>query len=69
MCLYPDCEHPVRCRSLCPVHYATAQRLVKEGRTTWKELEDTGRCGASNRSPYGAYTEWFLGETKQAHGS
>jgi len=57
-CLFTKCRNAAKCRGLCLTHYSTANRLVKIGRVTWKQLENNHKCtraGAKYRSSH-----WFL---------
>ena len=44
-CLTDGCVNEQKCRNLCWNCYQNAQRYVKAGKATWKELEDSGACG------------------------
>jgi hypothetical protein len=39
------CGRVARTRGLCPGHYATACKLVREGKATWAALEAEDRAG------------------------
>ena len=61
--MYPECLDEVRARGLCHRHYSTALRLVNEYRTTWGELERTGKSKSGmtyQRQGQGKVTKWFM---------
>ncbi len=66
-CLVPGCEGDPRARSaargLCKAHHMTALRLVRQGSTTWDELEGRGRVLPSRnpRDRRGPAARWLLG--------
>ncbi len=63
-CLRTDCERPSASRGLCLSCYHSAQRLVKEGRTTWDTLEKAGKVLAVRyRAGTGAVVGYFLDDT------
>jgi hypothetical protein len=43
-CINPTCGRMPIHRGLCVSCYQTALRLVKEEKTTWQKLEDSGKC-------------------------
>lgn len=59
-CLNPNCDGAQFSRGLCRSCYQLASRLVREGRTTWKELVEKGRAQATSSK-----TEWLLGKKKE----
>lgn len=61
-CLNPACERGQRSRGLCINCYQAALRLVRQGRTTWKHLEQMGKVlppAADSRSS-GPISKWLL---------
>lgn len=38
-CVVPGCKEPVFVRGQCTAHYHASWRRVKDGETTWAELE------------------------------
>mgnify|MGYP003148638141 FL=1 len=64
-CLVPGCNNDAKTRGLCSTHYMYAHRLVTRGKSTWKELEETGRCLASHASP-NPTKDWFLNGSTEA---
>lgn len=42
-CMMPGCAEKATCRGLCMKCYAMAHKLVKQNRTTWKQLEKNGK--------------------------
>ena len=67
-CLRPGCHAKPHGRGLCTTDYNTVARLVKEGRTSWGELEKKGKIlpqgryrkrGANKRD---TVAEWALRE-------
>lgn len=42
-CLRPGCDQPAKIRGLCKKDHSRAHRLVKQNKTTWAELEATGK--------------------------
>lgn len=59
-CLYPDCKDPVQTRGLCRNHYSIARWLVAIRKTTWKEMESTGKVLPSVRGRSFSAAKWFL---------
>lgn len=60
-CLVPDCSRKIHCRGLCKAHYSFASLLVGENKTTWKKLEQTGKClQIKTPGPKAIIREWFL---------
>lgn len=61
-CLRSECTNKAATRGLCHSDYSTAHRLIKEGKTTWDELEKSGRALPSKRKgrPNGNTAKWFL---------
>ncbi len=43
-CLRPDCNNSPWSRGLCKGCYASARKLVADGKTTWADLEKRGKC-------------------------
>ena len=64
-CLVPGCDNESKTRGLCSTHYMYAHRLVTRGKTTWKELEEQGKCLASHSSP-SPTKDWFLNGSDEA---
>lgn len=66
-CLFPSCTKQSVTRGLCKTHYMYALRLVKSGKTTWEELEQSNRCKPPKRINHNtsAY-KWFLKSKKTA---
>lgn len=63
-CLNPNCDANQYhyARGLCRGCYHAARILIMKGRTTWAELEKTGKClprGAIGSNAQRA--DWFLG--------
>lgn len=54
-CRVPVCDRDAECRGLCRSHYQSAYSLVVAGVTTWKELEDRGKCDRT-----ASVKSWFL---------
>lgn len=57
-CLRPGCPRKLYSRGLCAACYQSAHDLVRTGRTTWKQLEATGRA----RRPATGPRTWLLGK-------
>jgi len=55
-CLNPNCQNPSRARGLCRNCYGIAFGLVKRGKTTWRNLERTGKAKPAARS---RFSEWL----------
>ena len=58
LCKFPKCPNVANVRGLClRIHYQAAVRLIRAGKTTWANLEATGKAsptkGQERRS-------WFL---------
>lgn len=49
-CLVKKCEKEGKLRGLCPRCYGAAYRAVKENKTSWEVLEETGlsKSGRNN---------------------
>ena len=60
-CAVPECVRSPISRGLCKQHYATAAKLVKEGRVTWSALEINGKCRplVSGRGAAKSAVKWF----------
>jgi len=41
-CVYDGCNNTVIARGLCRNHYQSARQMVREGKTTWADLEKAG---------------------------
>jgi len=65
-CLVPVCDNDAKTRGLCSTHYMYAHRLVTRGKTTWKELEEQGKCLGSHASP-SPTKDWFLNGSVEAN--
>lgn len=50
------CGNPVHSRGLCRSHYQQTWRYVSDGKTTWKDLENTGRVD----EPQSDFKDWLL---------
>lgn len=61
-CMVPNCVRERKTRGLCSSCYQSALKLVKDGRTTWKGLEDAGKCLKASHAGRGSSKkqEWFL---------
>lgn len=61
-CLAPGCNRPPKTRGLCQSCYQCASKLVKDGATTWEQLEQAHKCRAPYRGGRGRSKkqEWFL---------
>jgi hypothetical protein len=57
--MFPPCGNSPVCRGLCRKHYESARQLVKDGRTSWKKLQEAGKAGARTLA-----SDWFLEESK-----
>lgn len=58
-CLRPDCDSEPEVRGLCKSCYMTARYLVATNKTSWSELERSGR--AFRKAETKPKTSWFLG--------
>lgn len=52
ICRVPSCKRRVRSRGLCRNCYASAARLVRLGRTSWKKLEEEGKVDKPGGRPF-----------------
>lgn len=59
-CLVPGCNNRRSHRGLCNKHYGSATYLVREGKVTWQELEDNGKCLMAYPRRSRPSTEWLL---------
>jgi len=57
-CLYPACKSEAITRGLCRTCYNVAQRLVREGQTTFDKLQKEGKMLPSTRDR--SKHNWFL---------
>jgi hypothetical protein len=67
-CMVPTCPNtPNASRGLCHACYKRAQILVAEGKTSWQELIDNGRCQPARRAATDDPTMfgWFLPNAPQ----
>jgi hypothetical protein len=60
-CLNPNCQRDAHTRGLCKSCYHTACRLVKDKRTTWETLIETGKARPPSDRNRGRIVEWLLG--------
>lgn len=60
LCLKPNCGKVATSRGLCPSCYRVARMLVKEHKTTWEKLEQTGRCKAAQYCRESSTRDWML---------
>lgn len=49
-CLHPDCTRPLSTRGNCHTHYNELSKLVKDGVTTWEQLEKDGLALPATRA-------------------
>jgi len=56
-CMRPGCDRVADSRGLCRPDYIRAAKLVRDGRTTWEDLEARGRALSKGS---GSITRWFL---------
>lgn len=59
-CLFPHCDCGRATRGLCRSHYSYASLLVRNGITTWKELEDHGKCLPRKGKSQYERSSWLL---------
>ena len=60
-CLVTACDRPPHnARGLCEACYKFARQLVIQGRTTWKQLEDDGKCLRKRRRESNEIERFFL---------
>ncbi len=66
-CLYPKCQRNRLARGLCVNLVRQALRLVKDGKTTWAELEEGGKALPKKRAGRrsGDFQAWALGKTAE----
>lgn len=73
VCLFIRCSRKILSRGLCRLHYCTANRLVREGRVTWRALErrekavrrdPSGRGSAEWEPSENSVVAWFLSTEK-----
>ena len=63
-CLVPECDNTAISRGLCSTCARHAQRLVRQGLTTWKELIEKGKALPSQHAIRDSGRDrrsWFLG--------
>lgn len=66
-CLFPTCERTqIYARGLCQTCYAAAAQLVSRGKTTWDDLEESGKVLPKRRGVYHPRQQWFLGDLSAA---
>lgn len=58
-CLVPGCDRPVRSRGLCNSCYTSACYLVRQGRTTWAQLEKGGKVAPAHNAARRLAHRWF----------
>lgn len=59
-CLIEGCKRDKKgTRGLCRDHYQVAVRRVRQGETTWIELELLGLCEKSYKTSYGELSSLF----------
>lgn len=46
------CEKEEYSRGLCVNAYQSALRKIKQGKTTWQEMEQQGKCKINRKSKY-----------------
>ncbi len=51
-CLFPGCGKLSKTRGLCDKHINAAKQAVRDGATTWDQLEREGRCSRLKTTPY-----------------
>lgn len=61
-CLFPACQRGPFTRGLCKHHYEAARLLVHQKKTSWEELENTGRVlkPGGNKSTREVSKAWFV---------
>jgi hypothetical protein len=64
LCIFPGCDRGVTARGLCKTHYSCATQLVRNNKTTWAELEKSGKSLPTfRRGPHkGHVQDYFLGK-------
>lgn len=66
-CLYPRCGASPHGRGLCVNHYNLALQLVRSGRTSWRELERSGKSQPVGKRR-GDFTAWLLSSNNDKGG-
>jgi hypothetical protein len=64
LCIFPGCNRAVTARGLCKTHYSCAAQLVRDNKTSWAELENSGKSLPTfRRGPHKGYVQdYFLGK-------
>jgi hypothetical protein len=65
-CLHPLCDREAYTRGLCSREYNAANELVRQKKTTWRELEKAGKCLPSRKQKYEDQRKWFLEKPQRA---
>lgn len=69
-CLFPLCdEDKIQARGLCKRHYVKARDFVRYGKTTWANLEATGKVLPPKKRTVSDAAKWFLGADKPVAGA
>ena len=59
-CLRPGCKNIGTARGLCNEDYSRASQLVKQGVTTWEQLEEHKKCWPRKAQRTEVARQWFL---------
>lgn len=64
----PKCENEESSRGLCQGCYTVASQLVKNGQTSWQDLEMAGKCKAAGTEKRTQRIQWLLSPQEQKIG-
>ncbi len=59
ICLVQDCGREAKIRGLCSRCCTAARKAIKDGKTTWADLESLGLAKAPTHAPQGVFSDAF----------